>query len=137
MINNNKSYWGPLLWASINTIVREYPENPTEEIRHNFKLFFQSLGDVLPCEECRNGYNKHLKQLSLENALLSRENLVDFIVDLHNEVNKSSGKAVMPRKNARDIIMGNTSSMSMSTANITIIIMTIIIIILLVKIFLL
>lgn len=103
---NKRNYWGPLLWESINTIVREYPENPTAEDRQNFKLFFQSLGDVLPCPECRKHYAGHLKNMSLDDAVNSRDSLINFIIDLHNEVNKATGKSVMKREIARSIIEG-------------------------------
>jgi hypothetical protein len=104
---NKRNYWGPLLWESINTIVREYPESPSSEDRQNYKLFFQSLGDVLPCPSCRQHYNAHLRKLSIDVALESRDSLINFIIDLHNEVNKATGKSVMNRETARNIIEGN------------------------------
>lgn len=106
MIINKRNYWGPLLWETINSIVREYPHNPSAEDRQNFKLFFQSLGDVLPCPSCRDHYKGHLRNMSLDKAVNSREELINFIIDLHNEVNKATGKSVMKREVARSIIEG-------------------------------
>jgi len=110
LIVNKRDYWGPLLWESINTIIREYPENPTAETQQNYKLFFQSLGDVIPCKDCRIHYRNHLQNLSIQDALKSRDDLINFIIDLHNEVNKATGKDILSRQDARNIVEGRVSN---------------------------
>ena len=105
----NRGYWGPALWNSLNIIVREYPIDPTAEDRQNYKLYISSLGDVLPCRDCRTHFMKHLKsEISLDAGLQSRDTLVDFVVDLHNAVNKSTGKSILERSAARKIVLGQT-----------------------------
>lgn len=106
MITTKRDYWGPLLWESLNIIVREYPINPTAEDRQNFKMYVMSLGDVLPCRDCRAHFKKHLRSISLDAGLRSRDSLVDFVIDLHNAVNRNNGKSVLERSVARKIVLG-------------------------------
>ena len=115
MIMNKRNYWGPLLWETINVIIREYPESPSSENRQNYKLFFQSLGDVLPCPNCRQHYAGHLRKMSLDAALETKSTLIDFIIDLHNEVNKATGKAIMNKETARSIVNGTYTPINNNT----------------------
>ena len=102
----SKSYWGPQLWESLNVITREYPDYPTPVEKQNYKLFFQAFGDVIPCEECRKNYRKHLQKFSLEKALASRNTLAEFLVNIHNEVNEMKGKPIMPMEKGKRIVLG-------------------------------
>ena len=54
--------------------------------------FFKSLENVLPCEKCAYHYSKNLEKLPLEPALESRDTLVRWLISVHNEVNKETGK---------------------------------------------
>ena len=45
--------WGPSLWHVLHTISFNYPVNPTEEQKQQYKDFVLSLGNVLPCGACR------------------------------------------------------------------------------------
>ena len=42
------SVWGPSLWHTLHTISFNYPTNPTEEDKKNYKLFLKN-GDKLLC----------------------------------------------------------------------------------------
>lgn len=88
--------WGPIYWNSLNSVVMNYPITPNDTDKANMKSFFLSFGNILPCEKCRGNYAKHLEQLPLtDNVLSSRTNLIKWLVDIHNEVNKSTGKRVL------------------------------------------
>ncbi len=51
--------WGPPAWFFIFTIIDEMPEYPTDT--EYYRMFFESLSGVLPCEECRRHYRQYIE----------------------------------------------------------------------------
>lgn len=85
--NFDPTIWGPKAWFFLESITMAYPTNPTDEDKKNTKLFFYTLQFVIPCEKCRNNYNKHLKIYPLSKEVLeNRDNLFKWIVNMHNSV---------------------------------------------------
>ena len=91
---NNNNIWGPPAWTFLHTVTYNYPENPTEDDKRNFYNFFDSLKHVLPCEKCKEHYKQNIQKYDLKNSLGSREDLVKWLIDLHNDINKVNGKKV-------------------------------------------
>lgn len=87
------SVWGPHAWIFLESICLAYPKNPTEEDRINTKNFFIALQYVLPCYGCRINYAKHMSSRPLtDKDLSSKESLMRWIINLHNDVNEMKGK---------------------------------------------
>jgi hypothetical protein len=85
--------WGPHGWAFLHYITLSYPDKPTQQDKNNIITFFNSVGNVLPCEKCRYNFDSHLKKFPLDNNTVnSRYNLVNWLVNIHNEVNLMNGK---------------------------------------------
>lgn len=84
--------WGPFGWKFLHFSTLGYPNNPTEQDKIKYKKFYESLGDVLPCILCANHYKENLKIHTLDKALESRENLILWGINMHNEVNKKNWK---------------------------------------------
>ena len=61
--------------------------------------FLRSVGEVLPCRTCRAHYRRyvatHLAAGVAAPALLDRESLGRFVVDLHNDVNRRLHRPTM------------------------------------------
>jgi hypothetical protein len=94
--NINPEEWGPSFWKTSHYVTFAYPENPTDEDKINVKKYFEILQYILPCENCREHYKKNLKNYPLtDNILSSKHNLISWLVDLHNEVNRRSHKKEM------------------------------------------
>lgn len=91
---NNNNIWGPPAWTFLHTVTYNYPENPTEDDKRNFYNFFDSLQNVLPCEKCKGHYKQNIQKYDLKKSLGSREDLVKWLIDLHNDVNRDNGKKV-------------------------------------------
>ena len=91
---NNNNIWGPPAWTFLHTVTFNYPENPTEDDKRNFYNFFDSLQHVLPCEKCKGHYKQNIQKYNLKNNLGSRQELVKWLIDLHNDINKDNGKPV-------------------------------------------
>ena len=84
--------WGPHFWFTMYSVAFTYPDNPTNNDINNFKNFYLSLGEVLPCPKCRMHYTQYINNHPLDNNILSkRNNLLDWLINYNNEVNKVSG----------------------------------------------
>lgn len=80
--------WGPHAWIFLHSVTLEYPNNPTIKDKQNMTNFIFALGTVLPCEKCRINFRSHLEKYPLTDEVLScKENLVNWLIDIHNCVN--------------------------------------------------
>lgn len=80
--------WGPSVWMFLHTMSFNYPVEPTEEDKNNYRNFVLSLKDVLPCKYCRMNLVKNFKQLPLTMAdMKNRETFSKYIYELHELVN--------------------------------------------------
>jgi hypothetical protein len=96
-INNiSPDEWGPPAWRFMHYITMAYPDNPTNIDKQNMKSFFSSIGYILPCEKCRLNFSRHTSSYPLnDDVLSSRFDLVNWLINVHNEVNKMNGKKVL------------------------------------------
>lgn len=93
MNNINPSLWGPHSWKMLHYITMAYSDNPTNQDKNNMKNFFFSIKNVLPCEKCRVHFALNLEKYPLTDYVLSsRYNLINWLKDIHNEVNIRTGK---------------------------------------------
>jgi len=69
-----------------------YPKKPTDEDKQSYYQFFKDLEDILPCEKCAYNYSTNLQKHPLEQSLDSRDSLIRWLIKIHNEVNKETGK---------------------------------------------
>jgi hypothetical protein len=95
----NQNIWGSTLWFSLHTISMNYPSNPTFTDKKDYQNFFVSLQHVIPCKVCRKNYQRHLKELPIDNHLESRQKIVYWLIDLHNLVNAELGKKILSYEN--------------------------------------
>jgi len=124
-------WWGPHCWFFIHSVTLGYPDNPTEVDKQNFKQFFESIGKVLPCNKCRNNYKQHLTKLPLDDSTLSsRDKLVRWLIDVHNEVNIATQKSPVSYETAIETFI-TSSSQDIGMTTLVIIVMIIIFLIML------
>lgn len=82
--------WGGPAWTFLHSVTFGYPIEPSDETKQQYKQFFVSLGDVLPCKYCRESYRKFITEgvTALMLADLSnRETLTHWFYRVHNAVN--------------------------------------------------
>jgi len=94
--------WGPKAWIFLHTVTMNYPDNPSDLQRLNYRKFFDSLGDVLPCDVCNNNYKFHLKELPLK--LGSRKELEEWLIQMHNKINKLHNKKTYTYNEAKEYL---------------------------------
>ena len=95
----NPEVWGPHGWIFLHTITFNYPNFPTNTEIKQYKNFFTSLKFVLPCDACKHHYTQNLKRYPLNDTVLSsRENLMKWLLNIHNSVNKMNNKKIYTYK---------------------------------------
>lgn len=87
--------WGPHAWDFMLAVAMTYPDNPDEETANNYKNFYYSLANVLPCIVCRDHYRQNLQELPIENYLGNSKLLSKWIVQIHNIVNRINKKKII------------------------------------------
>lgn len=81
--------WGPHAWFLMYSVAMTYPHCPKEEDKKNARVFYESLGRVLPCVACRNNFKKHISLYPLsKDALKDRVSLIKWLINVNNEVKK-------------------------------------------------
>lgn len=100
--------WGKPGWLFLHAVALAYPENPTDEDKHHYYIFFNSLRYTLPCTKCKVNFADHEKRYPLNDEVLSsRDNLVKWTIDMHNIVNYYTGKKMLSYQEALDTINDN------------------------------
>jgi hypothetical protein len=90
-------------WTVLHSIAASYANYPNETEKRNFERFFNGLMHIYPS-------HSSIMQKIIENTPLehnSREELVYYICDIHNQMNKALGKKKFSCKNAFDIWGGD------------------------------
>jgi len=102
-IKMDKITWGPAIWRSIHYTALGYPDEPTELDKSNFKSFYSSFSNILPCKECRYHYRQHLNNMPICESLGSKRDLFAWTVELHNKVNVSLNKSPISVRDAWEL----------------------------------
>lgn len=87
--------WGPSGWYFLfSCIMGGYPvkidDNNKEHliIKKHFKKLISSLGYTMPCIFCRESFKQFCIQLPIDNSLASRMDLMKWLYDIRDKVNK-------------------------------------------------
>jgi hypothetical protein len=73
-------YWGKNGWIFLNSIALTY--NPL--YKEHYKNFILQLPYILPCKSCGENLKKNM--CSLDYALNSKENFVNWLINIRNEI---------------------------------------------------
>lgn len=91
-IGMSPAVWGPVFWTTMHIVSLGYSPNPTEEEQYAASAFYNSLANTIPCPICRTHYKMILKSMPVENAVKSRDELIQWVFTVHNKVNAQLGK---------------------------------------------
>lgn len=87
------SVWGPAKWHFLHTMSFNYPVNPTEEQKNQYRNFILQLQYVLPCGKCRKNLIENFKKLPITmNDMTNRETFSKYIYNLHELINTMLNK---------------------------------------------
>lgn len=114
--------WGPHAWFFLHCITLVYPNNPTEEDKQNMKQYFTCLEKVLPCHKCRQNFGMHLDKFPINDKVLSsRDELVKWLIDIHNESNKQTNNKQLKYSEVIEKFIGNQKKFKFDIMNIILI----------------
>ena len=88
----NPEVWGPPAWTFLHSVTLAYPDNPSDVDKSNYENFFNTLQPILPCAKCSQNYYIHLQEDPISNHLDSKKSLVNWLINVHNKVNKINNK---------------------------------------------
>ncbi|CAI2308356.1 unnamed protein product [Caenorhabditis sp. 36 PRJEB53466] len=96
----DKDELGRSTWNLLHTMSVYYPEKPTEEDKSRAKTFMTLLGQTYPCDFCAKDLRKDLKEEPPK--VESRREFALWMCQLHNKVNKKTGKEQFDCKNVME-----------------------------------
>ncbi len=95
--------WGKHGWYFFYNVANSYPDNPTEQDKKEMYSFFIYTSKVLPCVSCRINMAKHMEIYKLDNNVLqSRDNLIEWLVNIENSVLASQSRQLITKQQAID-----------------------------------
>ena len=81
--------WGPAMWHYLHTMSFNYPVNPTNDDKKNYRDFILNLKNVLPCKYCRINLSNNFKKKPIQMChMKNRDTFSRYIYELHETVNK-------------------------------------------------
>jgi FAD-linked sulfhydryl oxidase len=87
--------WGNGAWIFLHCISYTYPEIPSKKEEKYYCSFFNNLGYVIPCPNCRKHYQEYLKQFPCSKFLKNKSSLSKWLFELHNYVNFKLNKPLI------------------------------------------
>lgn len=99
--------WGKSGWKFLFCVAYEYPKEPTYTDIQNYERFFQSLQFILPCESYRRQYSKLYTQVPIEPYLTTTRYLFQWVLNMHNLVNKEIGRPLITHKDVLSVYFKN------------------------------
>ena len=83
--------WGPYLWYLMHSISYNYPERPTQQQKIIYgKFYYKIIPTLILCKYCLYHYKNFLKKKNID--FNSKENLINWVINLHNDVNLENNK---------------------------------------------
>jgi hypothetical protein len=102
---SNPKTWGPHYWKMLSTTAANYPIRADVDTQNCMVNFLRGLFLTIPCASCSNHYKGYIEKNKdrLDEICSSRNNLFNFITDLHNMVNGRTGKPQFSYEQARKL----------------------------------
>ena len=101
--------FGPSLWGAIHYIALGAPVTLDTNQQLQYKSFYMSLSQVIPCYSCAQHFQDILNTFPIDNYLGSAESLFIWTVTTHNAVNKRLNKPEFTVIDAKNKWMQSTN----------------------------
>lgn len=83
--------WGGAYWCMIHMAAYAYPDEPSAETRQAMFQQFDAMRYTIPCSACRMHYRQFWIEHPIDEALSSRDALIEWTTLLHERVNENVG----------------------------------------------
>jgi hypothetical protein len=90
--------WGPDTWYVIHVIADSAPDTLSELDKKNYRRFYESLGNVLPCPSCGVHYKQFLEKDPP--TFDTRVDMIRWTIRAHNHSNVQTGSPVLDEDEA-------------------------------------
>lgn len=90
--------WGPPTWFFLHSMTLSLPAQVPPEKQQSLKALMMDLQTTLPCPSCGEHLAEHMKEYPIEPHLATRDSMVDWMINLHNMVNRACGKRELPKE---------------------------------------
>lgn len=105
MGNQSPDEWGPPLWKEMHQRTIDYPQNPIASEKQEILKYFRNIVNRLPCDRCKQHYQNQLDRRPI--PVNNRDDLIHWLIDIHNEVNRMNGKRELSYREARALYERN------------------------------
>jgi len=87
--------WGPRLWYFIHMSSYMYQDNSSSDTKKKyFELYSILIPKIIPCKYCKEHYINNLDIHKLKKSLHTKEKIIQWSIDMHNNVNSIKGKNI-------------------------------------------
>lgn len=100
--------WGPSLWELIHTTALNYKP----EYKNKYILFFHSLSPLIPCQKCRYHYNRYYLKNPIKKYLSSKDKLLTWVNNLHNEINRRNKKKMFTLAESKEKFIDSNNNIT-------------------------
>ena len=99
--------WGPVVWYNFHTMSYAYNNDKKDE----YVKFFKSIPYILPCFTCTEHFKKTLANSPPIKNTQSREDMIKWLNNIHNTVNRRLKKRIVGLAASRKIYHNNQGNL--------------------------
>ena len=94
--------WGPAFWFTLHNGAARYPIKASLICAERMKGFILGMPVMIPCEKCQDHATSYIEAnyCRLDEIVSGREQLFNFFVSFHNNVNERYNKPIMSNEDA-------------------------------------
>jgi len=96
-----KMKWGEPTWFFLHTMAQKIKPEYFQQVRQGLLYQINSICRNLPCPDCAGHAAQHLDKSNF-NRIQSKEELITFLYNFHNVVNKKKGFQIFPKEDLYD-----------------------------------
>ena len=105
-----KKFWH-LYWDALHYLSYQYPDNPSENQKQQiFYLIEKMRKDGIQCNKCKSHFIKWTDQYKIVDNYNSRNELIVYFINLHNNVNLRNKKPLFNRNQVDEIYLNFNDS---------------------------
>ena len=91
--------WGKNAWYFIHSSAINFDN--IQNNRHKYLMFYRVFIQLIPCPICKKHFINNInKNEYLLESNINKENIFNWTIDLHNEVNKMNSKQIVSYEEA-------------------------------------
>ena len=97
--------WGPSTWYILHLI----SYNWESDMVNLYIRFIKLLGDTIPCQTCKEHFKRNISMNgnNIEYNCADKDRMINWIIRLHNMVNRSNKKRIYSREDVDKIYINN------------------------------